>query len=93
MALKPTYTGVLCGTSATKITLAPCGAISIANEDRSATLYVGTDATVTISTGYPVPPKTALTFDFGEVLGPSASPDWYGVCSSGTVDARYVGRT
>lgn len=47
----------------------------------SATLYIGSDASVTTSNGYPVPAGTSFT--------DSVSIDaWYGICATSTLDIR-----
>jgi len=77
-------------TSATQITSSQALAITIFNNDASATLYVGTDAPVTTSRGFPIPPQTAFTFDFATL---AAASHYFGICSVNTIDARWIGRT
>jgi len=77
-------------TSATQITSGPALAITIMNNDAAATLYVGTDASVTTTSGFPIPPQTAFTFDYQTLAN---ATHYFGICSANTIDARWIGRT
>lgn len=77
-------------TSATKITSSQALAITFYNNDQTNAVYIGTDPTVTATTGFPIPPQTAFTFDFSAL---ASATDYYGVTSSGSIDVRWIGRT
>ena len=79
------YGSAVVGTSAIAIG-APLGNrtnITIWNADAAATVYVGTDANVTVNTGIPIPATQFLSLDFGPQI------PLYAICASGTISVRW----
>lgn len=83
-----TYNNVSVGTSATLIIAAneDRKVLSIANDEASATVYIGPDASITTSNGLPL--YAGNVQDNTKTHGLWAGPI-YGIVASGTADVRY----
>jgi hypothetical protein len=77
------YGAVSVGTTATRIWAGKSiGRSALVFNNGAATLYVGTDANVTTSTGIPVAAGSGESFS-------AYTGAVYGICASGTLDVRY----
>jgi hypothetical protein len=58
--------------------------IVIYNADPNVTMYVGTDASVTTATGFPILPNSSLSLDFGPQI------PIFGIVAAGSISARFM---